>query len=268
MDIRPLVPMGLALVVTAGCQSYFPNGYGYNGPYSSIPAGTYAPGTTYSQGGRSSTNPAQGATQFPTPVGGQMNAGSGQAGGTSSKNSKSVPDYRGPSDVPSDLGAAASDEELNSIKRGKSSGGNPGKSTDDVSDEPDEPLSSVDDEKFVSPALYRTAGANSADGEPRRLTAKPRPSPYKKDADGYRWLRGTVARDPKTKAWRITYSDNPNDTDAYGGNLALVYDECLDTLIDQDVVVVTGTIDESVPDRFGKPSYRIQRMDRLKPKED
>ena len=256
MHIRHLVPMGLALVVTAGCQSYFPNGYGYNGPYSSIPAGTYAPGTYGVQG--------QGG-QFPTPVRGQSNSATGSTGGSTSNNSRSVPT---PKDVPSDLGAAATGDDLDEIKRPKSGGGNPGKATDDISDESDEPLSALDDEKFVSPALYRAAAANSGDGEPRRLTARSRPSPYKKDPDGYRWLRGTVARDAKTKVWRITYSDNPNDGDPYGGNLALVDDECLDTLIDKDVIYVAGTIDDSVPDRFGKPSYRIQRMDRLKPKED
>ncbi|HEY2250240.1 MAG TPA: hypothetical protein VGH74_04230, partial [Planctomycetaceae bacterium] len=193
MHFRPFMPMGLALVIM-GCHSYFPNSYGYNGPYSSIPAGTYAPGAAYPAGGRAPATSTQGQ-QFPTPVGGQMNAGSAQPGGASTKNSKSVGEYRSPGDVPPDLGTPASDDELNSIKRGKSGGGNPGRSVDDVADEPDEPLSSLDDEKFVSPALYRMAAASSGEGEPRRLTAKPRPSPYKKDPQGYRWLRGTVARD-------------------------------------------------------------------------
>ena len=103
--------------------------------------------------------------------------------------------------------------------------------------------------------------------EPRRLTAKPRPSPYKKDPDGYAWLRGVVARDPKTQLWRITYSRNGVDGDPYGGSLTLVDDESLDTLIDDDVVIVEGTIDESVRDRFGKPSYRVLRMERLVPKD-
>jgi hypothetical protein len=252
MHSRPLVPIGLALVVTAGCQSYFPNGYGHNGPYSSFPAGTYAPATT---------------GQYPTPVGGQKNSASNQTGGQPSNNAKSVPDYRAPSDAPNDLGAPASGDEIDSIKRPRGKGGNPGGSVDDVSDDSDVSLSSIDDDKFVSPTPYRTASASSDDVEPRRLTARPRPSPYKKDPDGYRWLRGVVARDPKTKAWRITYSRNGVDSDPYGGSLTLVDDEALDTLIDDDVVIVEGTVDESVPDRFGKPSYRVQSMERLVPKE-
>jgi hypothetical protein len=250
--------MGLALVVMTGCQSYFPNGYGNNGPYSSIPAGTYVqPGAT---GGR----PAQ----YPTPAGGQTNTSPGQTGGQSSKNSKSVPDYRTPGDLPSDLGTPANEEENNAIKRGKSSGGNPGGSVDDVSDDSDVSLSSIDDDKFVSPTPYRTAAASSDDIEPRRLAAKPRPSPYKKDPDGYRWLRGTVVRDPKSKTWRITYSRNGVDGDPYGGSLTLVDDEILDTLIDDDVIVVDGAVDESVRDRFGKPCYRVQKMEPLVPKEN
>ncbi len=132
----------------------------------------------------------------------------------------------------------------------------------------DDAISSLDEDKFVSPAVYRGASPNSDEGEPRRLVAKPRPSPYKKDPNGYRWLRGTVSRDPKSKVWRLRYSDDANDGDPYGGSLALVDDEALDTLIDNDVIVVEGTIDQSVPDRYGKPSYRVERMDRLKPKEN
>ena len=262
MHFRPLVPIGLALVVTAGCQSYFPNGYGYNGPYSSFPAGTYAP-----PGSRPSANPAQGAGQYPTPVGGQ-NLAPSQSRGQSPKKPNSVPEYRSPSDAPGDLGAPASEDEIDPIKRGRSSLGNPSGSAGDVSDEPDDSLSSLDDEKFVSPALFRTAAASSQDMEPRRLSAKSRPSPYKKDPDGYAWLRGVVARDPKTKSWRVTYSRNGVDGDPYGGSLTLVDDESLDTLIDDDVVIVEGAVDESVPDRFGKPSYRVLRMERLVPREN
>lgn len=276
MHFRSLVPTLLALAVTTGCQSYFPNGYGYNGPYSSFPAGTYAPaGAT---GSRPSANSAQGAGQFPTPVGGQMKLDSNQTRGQSPKNSKPVPDYRSPdyrspSDAPNDLGTPATEDELDPIKRGRSSRGNPTGATGstgttgDDSDDPEESLTSLDDEKFVSPTLYRTTAATTEDMEPRRLSARSRPSPYKKDPDGYAWLRGVVVRDPKTRAWRITYSRNGHDGDLYGGSLTLVDDESLDTLIDDDVVIVEGTVDESVPDRFGKPSYRVLRMQPLVPKE-
>jgi hypothetical protein len=156
MHLKPLVPIGLALVVTAGCQSYFPNGYGYNGPISAIPAGPYvAPGAANPSGSRPLANSAQGTGQFPTPVGGRMNSVTDPTGGQSPRNSKSVPDYRSPGDAPANLGAPASGDELDSIKRGRSSLGNSGGTTDDGADDPDESLSSLDDEKFVSPAVFR-----------------------------------------------------------------------------------------------------------------
>ena len=269
MHLKSLVPTWLALVVMAGCQSYFPNGYGYNGPYSAFPSGTYvAPGATSPSGSRPSANSAQAAGQYPTPVAGQLNSVPDQTRGQSPRNSKSVPEYRSPNDAPANLGAPASGDELDSIKRGSSSLGNPGGSADDGSDEPDESLSSRDDEKFVSPAVYRSGAAGSDDGEPRRLAAKPRPSPYKKDPNGYSWLRGVVARDPKTKSWRIIYSRNAVDGDPYGGSLTLIDDESLDVLIDDDVIFVAGSIDESIRDRFGKPCYRVQKMEPLVPKEN
>ena len=267
MHLRSLVPTTVAFVLTAGCQSYFPNGY--NGQYSSFPAGTYAPqGTTSPPGGRPAANSAQGAGQYPTPVGGQMNLDANQSRGQSPKNSNAVPEYRGPNDTPADLGTQATDEEQDSIKRGRGRGGNPSGSVDDVADEPDDPVSSLDGEKFISPTAYRTTAANADDMEPRRLAARPRPSPYLKDSAGYAWLRGVVARDPKTKSWRLTYSRNAVDGDPYGGSLTLVDDESLDTLLDDDVVIVEGSVDESVPDRFGKPSYRVLRLERLVPKEN
>src|SRR5262245_22862979 len=40
MHLRPIVPMGLALIASAGCQSYFPYGYGNTNPYPPM-SGTY-----------------------------------------------------------------------------------------------------------------------------------------------------------------------------------------------------------------------------------
>jgi hypothetical protein len=187
---------------------------------------------------------------------------------------KSVPDYRGPSDAPDNLGTPATDDEKeDTFKKPKSSRldpprVDPTRGAGDSSDDTDDSLASIDDERFVSPTQYQTTSANPNHREPRRLSAKPRPSPYKRDPDGYAWLRGVVARDPKTNAWRITYSRNGIDGDPYGGSLTLVDDPALDTLIDDDVILVVGAIDESVPDRFGKPCYRVQKMERLVPKEN
>ncbi len=266
MQFRPLVPWGLALFVSAGCQSYYPNGYGQHGPSSAFPSGTYVPTTTMPAG-----SGGTGAKAFPTPVDGQKSLQSGQNDSSDGNDSKAVPKYKTPKGAPNDLGAPANDDELDSIKRkGTSSRGSSGSSTGspagDASDELDDGVSSVDGEKFVSPVEYRGAATAADQREPRRLAAKSAPSPYKKDPNGYSWLRGVVTRDPKTGSWRLTYSRDNLDDDPYEGNLTLADDEALDVLKDGDVILVEGTVDSSFPDRFNKPSYRVDRLTSLKPK--
>jgi hypothetical protein len=224
MHLRPIVPMGLALIASTGCQSYFPYGYGNTNPYPSMPGSYSSPGA---KGG--------------------------------------VPDPRfsSPGNPPTTLGAPDDDE----INRGSSKNEPPGKRID-AGDDGDESLSSLDEEQFASPTPYRPASATSDDVGTRRSAAKPRPSPYLKDPKGYAWLRGVVARDPKTKTWRITYSRDPLDDDPYGGTLTLVESNLLDTLMDDDVVLVKGDVDPSARDRYGKPSYRATSVWPLTPKDE
>lgn len=260
MEFRPLVPWGLALVVSAGCQSYYPNGYGHNGPYSTFPGGTYVPSTTMPP-----ANSGGATRQYPTPVNGRNNL---QPDAPAAGSSKTVPKYRTPDGAPNDLGAPGSDDELNSIKkRGTSSRGKPGTAADDPTDDAGDAFSSIDDERFVSPVEYRSsAAANDARGS-GRVEARSVPSPYKKDPNGYSWLRGVVARDPKSGAWQLTYSRDDGDDDPYGGTLTLLDDEALDILKDGDVILVEGGIDRSSPDRHNRPSYRVDRLTPLKPRD-
>jgi hypothetical protein len=198
-----------------------------------------------------------------------MNAGSGQSRGQSPKGQKSVPTYPDAGSAPASLGApAAEDDDDNSIRRGRTSIDRGAKRAEDSADEPEASLSSIDDDHYLSPTPYRAASATSDDPGVRRPGSKPRSSPYKKDPAGYKWLRGVVARDPKSKSWRITYSRDPLDNDPYGGSLTLVDDEVLDTLMDDDVVVVEGKVDASVPDKYGKPCYRVTRATPLAPKDE
>lgn len=270
MNFRLFVPMGLALCLGTGCQSYFPNGYGYNGPYSSFPAGgTYTgPATGPATGARQPAAATQGNSQFPTPVNKPATTTGNSAGGQSPTNQKLVPKYRDPGDTPTNLGAPATEDELDSIKRGTSSRKNSNAPADESEDDSGDALSSLDDDSFAKPAPYRTASASVEDPEPRRLSAQSqsRPSPYKKDPEGYAWLRGVVVRDGKNGSWRITYSRDADDNDQYGGTLTLVDDDRFDTLIDDDIVIVKGRVDKSRPDRFGKPSYRVEELQRLVPK--
>ena len=257
MPIRPLVPIGLALIVLTGCQSYFPYGYSNGGAYPAM-TGTYVP---QGSGSTSSQNPPPanlqpGTGQFPTPVNGQKSSTSGQNRGQSDKGQ--VPKYNDPASPPASLGSpAAEDDDADSINRGSSSREGSGKRGDEPGDDSDLELTSVDEDKFLSPTQYRSASASSDDPDTRRVASKRPLSPYKKDPNGYAWLRGVVARDAKTNSWRITYSRDPLDSDdPYGGSLTLVDSPLLDTLMDNDVVFVRGEVDRSVLDRYRKPSYR------------
>src|SRR5438045_3661794 len=92
MHLRPLVPMGLALLVSPGCQSYFPYGYGNTSPYPGV-SGTYtAPATTTPSRATSPGSLQNGSGQFPTPSSSRSNAPGAQNRGPSSQGK--VPDAR------------------------------------------------------------------------------------------------------------------------------------------------------------------------------
>ena len=266
MQFRRLVPIGLALLVFTGCQSYFPYGYGNNGAYPAMSGSYPPPGSSVPSQNSSPSNSQPGSGKYPTPVDGQKNSPSGQNGVQSQSTKGQVPKYGDPAGPPGTLGAPA-DEEEDSINRGSSSRENSARHADESEDESEVSLSSLDEGKFLSPTQYRAASASSDDPDMRRVASRPRPSPYMKDPNGYKWLRGVVSRDSRSNSWRITYSRDPLDNDPYGGSLALVDSSVLDTLMEDDVVYVEGDVDRSVLDRYKKPSYRATRVLPLIPKD-
>jgi hypothetical protein len=261
----------LALLVSAGCQSYYPNGYGHNGPYSAFPSGPYVP-TTTTPGGSGAT----GKDAYPTPVNNEQKLQSGQYDPKDGNGSGPVPKYENPTGAPKNLGAPASDDEEDSINkngtsRRRNSGTTNGSQGSDPPDDTDDSLTSVDDAEFASPVEYREAAPEAQQREPRRLAGKSTPSPYKKDPHGYRWLRGVVFRDSETDLWRLTYSRDDLDDDPYEGNLTLSDNPRVDALKlkDGDVILVEGALDRLHADRFNKPSYRVANVEGpLKPKSD
>jgi hypothetical protein len=198
---------------------------------------------------------------------GSKNINSGSNRGQPSQGGVPDPRYSSPGSPPANLGAPATEEEQDSIRGGRSSLDKPPARLDDSAGETDDSLSALDEEKFVSPTPYRPASASSDDTDMRRPVAKSQPSPYKYDAAGYTYLRGVVSKDSRTKSWRITYSRDPLDRDPYGGILTLVDSPLLETLMDDDVVLVEGQVDRSVLDKYGKPSYRPRTVSLLQPKE-
>ncbi len=264
MQTRPIVLMGLALANLAGCQSYFPNGYSNAGPYSAFPQGGYgpppgvvSPPTTY-QPGRAPptgqiTGEAPGLKNNYAPTKGQNN----------------VPNPREAGAPPSSLGTPANEEEETIRRNGTSSLERPPARLSGLTDESEETLAAFGDDEFVSPKQIESAGAVDDGDSISRKDRKPRRNPYKYDKRGYTWLRGTISRDAKVGGWRLRYSEDAlAEDDTYGGSFMLVGDDKIETLIEDDVILVQGRIDSSVKDRNGKPMYRVENLQWVKPIED
>jgi hypothetical protein len=286
MRICRLLLSGLAFLVFVGCQSYFPNGYGNGGAYpnmsqpyvpqgstgpsASSPRSTLQPGTGQLGAGQLGTGQIGtgqiGTGQFPTPANGQKNSPARPNSGQSQSDKGQVPKYGDPATPPSNLGTPSSDDDDDSINRG--SGGRDSSSRRAVASDDEVEVASLSDgeERFLSPTKYRPASADDADMG--HVASRPRPSPYKKDPNGYKWLRGVVSRDAVTNSWRITYSRDPLDNDPYGGSLTLVDSPLLDKLMDDDVVYAKGDVDPSSRDRYNKPSYRATGIWPLIPKDN
>lgn len=269
MQARLLLVLGLAACALAGCQSYFPYGYGGTGPYPALPPGTYAPPGGIVAPSTSQLPPAR-VPQTYAPVSPRVvvpggSVPNGLPGGVaapartdpsaSTANTSPVPNYPEPKKLPEGLGAGVRDDDADAIK-----GTRPGASTnpsgvqlDRVAPDGDDPLSQLGPEEFEEPeAVIRPAsGATTTAKKSKR-------SPYSHKAGTYEWVRGIVSRDPKTDAWRITYSTDP--TERYGGSFTLVEDEKLENLVEGDTVYIQGRIDASAADRRGKPSYRVKEI--------
>ncbi|MBS0265619.1 MAG: hypothetical protein JSS02_27045, partial [Planctomycetes bacterium] len=206
MDIKPVIIWGLACVALTGCQSYYPNGYGHYGPYSQFPTGTYI-----EQGNSSSGASGRG---YPTPVN-QKNSGTNRSDSGDEGDAKPVPKYNSPDGAPNSLGAPSQDDEDDGVNKRRKTGSlnSSGSGGELVLSEGAErsgrSMAAIEDDGFVTPVEFRDAAPVTADREPRRLKQKSVPSPYKKDPDGYAWLRGVVTRDAKSGLWRLTYSREP-----------------------------------------------------------
>ena len=277
MDTRPLVLTGVALVGLAGCQSYFPNGYGAGGygggAYPNYPPPGYAPptgmapnssgappATTYQPSRAVPSNRGAVTTEAPplnndnkyVPSGGS-GAGAGQ---------KMVPNYKDPGNAPATLGAPLDDDET--IRRPTSQRTPPPGRLNGLTDESEEALAAFGDEEFEAPRRIDTASAiDDGDDMPRQARKPPRDL-FRHDQQGYTWLRGVAVRDPQGNGWRMQYSDTPAAGDRFGGMLTLVGNEKIDNLQDDETIRVQGRIDPSQTDRYGKPVYRVERLDRVK----
>jgi hypothetical protein len=80
------------------------------------------------------------------------------------------------------------------------------------------------------------------------------------DTEAYTWLRGIIEYDPKHKVWHLTYSQSPDDSDQFGGEVTLKNPEHFKFLRSGQVVSVVGEFDATQRDRLGKPVYEVSEL--------
>lgn len=264
---RAWIVWGSLFTIATGCQTFNPYGYpnDYVGPYG---GGTNAGPSTYAPNGTTLVPTPSPATQYPRtvpgtalPRGTYTNAYPQSLppqilpGGVPS--SKPVPNYNNSRD-PTTLGTPEADSQ-DDFKKSSSNSNRPnGVRLSSITDDSEENLASLGDEGFAKPIPVTTV-SNSTPTHSRI-------SPYRKDRNGYSWLRGTVIFDDTEQQWRLTYNPEPTANDPYQGNFILLGSDVLDSLLPDDVVFVEGSIDPTHKDkRFGKPSYRVRQLKRLEP---
>lgn len=279
----------LALLSASGCYSYSPYGYGnYRGPYFAPPAGAFPqPGSPQMGPGvpqgaylppqavapvgipRSQWQQPLQAEAMPHPA--AKAPASGDEGDVFAE-----PATNGPVPEPSDAGES---REPADPSGSPTDSGNPFGSADSAGVE----LKGIDDraivgsghlpesrsgnDRFQKPVSFQPVSSVERDTADTAMTVSNRPNPYKHDRNGYAWLRGVVDYDEQDQAWHLIYALNPDPTDPYGGDVTLVDSAELDALRNEDVVYVEGSVDSSVRDRLGKPCYRVNRFQRLVPKQ-
>lgn len=269
MNSRHIAPLGL-LLVSVGCQSYFPNSaYGPYGPYAMPPAGAYAPPATYQGAAVPGTYAPQAANAPPgqTQAPGRISSvpPTGTPARTPPAGSATVPKYPDAGSPPSTLGKPA-DDGLDDFKNTTGLRSPSGARIDTITDDSEENLAKLGGETFAGPMPLRSVAADSEIDGPMRQTVQSVPSPYLHDREHHSWLRGVAQYDEFSESWRIVYSRDTADDDKYGGSLTLAGHPDLDKLRDLETIFVEGVVDPNRPDRFGKPMYRVRKIQPITPK--
>ncbi len=297
--------IGLALLTITGCHSYNPYGYGPYGygnqpGYQTFPpvGGGSVPGTVPRGSGaylspndfsakqatvpRSPSYFVQPWQRFEKSIGAEPQPATGESFRQPTTD-KRVPDYPADADAPF---SDSSGQEFTSPSESSSSTGVQLQGIQAMAraDAPiaagasgpvflGEPLSAdelnergIEDDVFSSPVpLKPVSSSRTVEGRADESSVK-RPNPYAYDRNNHSWLRGVVDYDEQDKSWHLIYDLTPDSQDEYGGDITLIDDTRLDFIQNDDVVLVEGRIDSSIRDSFGKPCYRVKKIDRLVPK--
>lgn len=281
------VVCAMMVLTVIGCYSHYPSSVygpsGYPGFYGNPPPGAFpqggtvispglpaqGSGTTLSPGASSpsdgrSTNrwlPGSSAPAFNPATDGVP------AGGAD----KPVPDYVDPTSsggsAAPPFGGGGDFNDTNTV-------GDPDRSSDasGTSDDGDSPFDGAasnegaNDDPFVAPTIPLVAVSTTSNAPPESpIVRGQKPSPYKYDRQNYRWLRGVVDYDEPSRTWNIIYDIEPDPNDEFGGSIVLLGADRFGTLKNSDVVLVEGGIDRENLDEFGKPQFRVEKLDRLVP---
>ena len=289
---------GPALLVLAGCYgppTYAPSPYGpsmgapmytnppngtYTVPNGSYPQGVYPQGTTPQQGVPTLVDPQVGSQPYTrnktpyddaapwqpprpvTPHGGQSPS--------PVTGDNPVPEYNDPNAAapqpvaPRQPRPAQSDQFDLFEQPGATPFQRDGMGRNESTAEPGPVFASASDVELGEPDVLQAGFSRTPAAEDE--FQPPQPNPFDHDAETFRWLRGVVDFDAQEKRWHILYDLNPEESDELGGEIALVGEpQVLRALRVQDVVLVEGHVDTSAQDRFGKPCYRVEHLQRLQP---
>lgn len=121
-------------------------------------------------------------------------------------------------------------------------------------------MSLADDESESPTSNVRSANFNTQVRANNVLPASAVKDQFGYDAEGYSWLKGVIEFNPKLQVWHLTYSQNPDDNDQYGGEVTLKNTAHFKYLRSGEIVRVEGQFDPQQADRLGKPVYEVVRI--------
>lgn len=260
----------LTVMTVIGCYSHYPSSLygpgGYPGLYTTPPGGSIQQGPAIISPG--TTAPGSSGSSYDSSTSNRWQPG-GDApaynpstdGVPSTGNDNPVPDYNDPTGstfTPFDSGDF---QDTNNFGEESSTNNEPPSGSAAIG-----PFDSGDGsasignsgDRFVAPAVPVQPVSSVS-------RTKPNPNPYKYDRENYRWLRGVVDYEPDAGTWNIIYNLEPDGRDRFGGSIVLLGADRFGRLQENDVVLVEGSVDLEQRDAFGKPQYRVDRLERLVP---
>lgn len=118
----------------------------------------------------------------------------------------------------------------------------------------------TDDEPRLPRTSVRSAEFRTQVGSDFVTPASATVATFGYDVEGYTWLRGIIEYDAKHKVWHLTYSQSPDDSDQFGGEVTLKNPEHFKFLRSGQAVSVVGEFDATQRDRLGKPVYEVSEL--------